>query len=63
MFGLAWPKPNTFSLILFGLAQTKQIYGQTPNTTKTQLNTSLAAPGALAHRLQCRTAYNTYPPA
>ena len=26
-------------------------------------NTSLAAPGALAHRLQCRTACNTSPPA
>ena len=29
----------------------------------TGLNTSLAAPGALAHRLQRRTACNTSPPA
>ena len=28
-----------------------------------QHNTSLAAPRALAHRLQCRTACNTSPPA
>ena len=30
---------------------------------KIMVNTSLAAPGALAHRLQRRTACNTSPPA
>ena len=35
----------------------------TSKTMKMYTNTSLAAPGALAHRLQRQTACNTSPPA
>ena len=33
------------------------------SSDENMFNTSLAAPGALAHRLECRTACNTSPPA
>ena len=51
---------NNFSICLYWSSRSMR---KTEKKIRKEKNTSLAAPGALAHRLQRRTTCNTAPPA